>query len=218
VDDAVDEVHVLLVEILGCIDGDDRLERGRVAQRHLDRVEAAPGDAEHADIAVGPGLLRQPVDDDLAIVLLDVRVFVRNQAALARTGAANIDRGDDVAALHEVRVERKVPGACLGLAIRQVLEQHWVPFASPATCRHIQIRRQSHAIPHRDARLVDPDRIRGRSLGRAMGGSPAKGGQHEDCGKHGLVRSHCKLFLGIEDLHSLSDDGAALNKIPRDST
>jgi hypothetical protein len=41
------------------------------ARCHLDRVEPAPGNAEHADAAVRPGLLREPVDDDLAVGLLD---------------------------------------------------------------------------------------------------------------------------------------------------
>ena len=80
VHDPVHVMHVVLVEVLGRVDRDDRLERGHVPRRHLDRVEAAPGDAEHADVAVRPGLLRQPVDHDLAVRMLDVGVFVRDRA------------------------------------------------------------------------------------------------------------------------------------------
>ena len=40
--DAVHVVHVVLVEVLGGVDGNDRLEGRGIAERHLDRVEAAP--------------------------------------------------------------------------------------------------------------------------------------------------------------------------------
>ena len=101
-EDAVDVVDVLLVEILRGVYGDDRLQRRRIPHRHLDRVEAAPGDAEHADLAGRERLLREPVDHHLAVVELGVRILVRNQPPLRVAGAADVDARDDVSALDEV--------------------------------------------------------------------------------------------------------------------
>ena len=106
VDDAVHEVHVVLVEVVGGADGDDGLEGRRISHREVDRIEAAPRDAEHAHIAIGEGLLGKPIDDDFAVVVFLVGVFVGDQAALAVSGAAHIDAGDDVAAPNEVGVQR----------------------------------------------------------------------------------------------------------------
>ena len=50
VHDPIDEMDIFLVEILGRIHGDDRLQRRRTTQRHLDRIEPAPGNTEHADL------------------------------------------------------------------------------------------------------------------------------------------------------------------------
>ena len=102
---AVDVVHVVLVQVVGSLDGDDRFQRGRIAHRHVDGVERAPGDAEHADVAVRPGLGRKPGDDRLAILLLLVGVFVGDQLARALAGAADIDARDDIAALNEIGID-----------------------------------------------------------------------------------------------------------------
>ena len=54
-DDAVHEVDVVLVEIVGRVHGDDRLQRGRIAHRHVDGVEAAPGDPNIPTLPVEKG-------------------------------------------------------------------------------------------------------------------------------------------------------------------
>jgi hypothetical protein len=49
---AVNEMHVIVIEIIGGADGMNGLESGRAAHGHKERVEAAPVYAEHADIAL----------------------------------------------------------------------------------------------------------------------------------------------------------------------
>ena len=108
VNDAVHVMHVLEVEVLGRHHRDEGFERRRVAGRHLDGIEAAPGDAEHADVAVGPVLLRQPVDHFLAVVELDVGVLVGNRVSLTVAGATNIDPRHDVTVIEEIGVHRVI--------------------------------------------------------------------------------------------------------------
>ena len=49
-------VDIVGVAVVAGAERDDRLQRRRAARRHLQRGEAAPGDARHADTAVAPGL------------------------------------------------------------------------------------------------------------------------------------------------------------------
>ena len=119
---AVDEVDVVLVEVVGGVHRHDGLERRRVPHRHLDRVEAAPRDPDHAHVAVRERLAREPRDHVVAVAVLDLAVLVRNHDAVAPAGAADVHARHDVAAPHEVAVEAAVGGPFLVLAIRQVLE------------------------------------------------------------------------------------------------
>ena len=176
---AVHEVHVVLVEVIGRVHGDDRAERGRVAHRHVDGVEAAPRDAEHADLAGREALLREPVDHDFAVRLLDVRIFVRDQPPLAVAGPADVDTRDHVAAANEVGVETPVAVSGLGLAIGQVFEQHREALAGAASRGHEQVGREPHAVGQRDpgflqlhlvgrwGRLRWPGRARRSGMGSA---------------------------------------------------
>ena len=162
-DDAVDEVDVLLVEILGGVHGDDRLQRRRIAQRHLDRIETTPGDAEHAHVAVRPALPRQPVDHDFAVLMLDVGVLVGNQATLAVAGATDVDGCDDVAALHEIRVERVIAAARLDAAVGQVFQQHGKSLTRLAACRHVEIGGEPHAVRHSYPRFLHANAVAGHT-------------------------------------------------------
>jgi hypothetical protein len=56
------------------------LSAGGFARGDLQRVEAAPGNAEHADLAGAPALPRDPGDDFQRVVLLLLRVFIEHQA------------------------------------------------------------------------------------------------------------------------------------------
>jgi hypothetical protein len=155
VQDPVDVVHVLGVQVLGGHQRHERLQRRRVAKRHLDGVEAAPRDAEHADVAGGEGPARQPVDDRLAVVQLDVRVFVGNHPPLAPARPPDVDARHEVAVIQEVGVERVVPRPRLVLPIRQVFEQDREPVPFRSARRPVQIGRQAHAVGHRDPHLGD---------------------------------------------------------------
>ena len=167
--DAVDVVHVFLVEVLGGVHGDDRLERRRAPAGHLDRVEPTPGDAEHADAAVAPRLPGKPVDDRLAVLVLLVGVLVRDEPPLAVAGAADVDPRNHVAAFDEVRVEPEVAGAGLGLAVGQVLEDGRKALADPAPRRQVDVGRESDAVGHGDPRLAHLDPVPRRRRGRRGG-------------------------------------------------
>ena len=67
---AADVVDVVGVAVVARAHGDDRLERGRPARRHLQAVEAAPRDADHPDGPGAPGLRGQPGDHLERVVLL----------------------------------------------------------------------------------------------------------------------------------------------------
>ena len=62
VDAAADVVDVVRVAIVRGVDRHDRPEVGRPEHRHLDRREAALADPPHPDVAVRPGLGREPLD------------------------------------------------------------------------------------------------------------------------------------------------------------
>ena len=185
VDDAVHEVHVVLVEVVGGVDRDERLQRGRVAHRHVDRVEPAPRDAEHADVAVRERLLRQPVDHDLAVLLLDVAVLVGDDAPGAVAGAADVHPRHHVAALHEVGVHRPVAAARLGLAVRQVFEDDGKALASGGAVRHVEVGSERHAAGQRNRGVIEAHAVfRGRCGERRGSGRRGRrqGGKDQKCG------------------------------------
>src|SRR6185369_160492 len=64
----VDEATAHIMDVVGVAvvrraESDDGLQRRGPQGGDLQSVEAAPGDAGHADIAAAPALARQPVDD-----------------------------------------------------------------------------------------------------------------------------------------------------------
>ncbi len=89
-------VDVVGVAVDGRAAGDDGLQRRRLAKRGLQAVEAAPGDADHADGAAAPGLLRQPGDDLAGVVLLLLQILVAQQA-VGIAATADVDAGADIA-------------------------------------------------------------------------------------------------------------------------
>src|SRR6266404_6948892 len=56
------------------------MEFRRPARGHLEPVEAAPGDSDHADLAGAPGLRSYPFHYFQAIVLLLLQIFILEQA------------------------------------------------------------------------------------------------------------------------------------------
>ena len=115
-------VDVVRVAVVGEVHGDDALEGGRTPGRHLERVEAAPALAEHADPAAAPGLGRDPRDDLDRVVLLLLQVLVEEQAG-GFPAAAHVDPKRRVAVPGEEGVRRLVArGGAVARAVGDVLE------------------------------------------------------------------------------------------------
>ena len=99
---------------------EDRLEVRRRLGRahHLHGGEI--GDADHADVAVAPGLLRHPLHEivDVLALAMAAEVVVADELAVGAAGAAHvgdhmgvaaIDHGADVAGLDAAVPERARP-------------------------------------------------------------------------------------------------------------
>ncbi len=119
-------VHVVGVAIVGRAGRDDRFQRRRPERRDLERVEAAPGVADHADAATAPRLLSEPLDRRCALVQFLRQVLVGHDA-VAVAGAAHVDPDGDIAVAGEPPVHRRVAdGRELTFSIRQVFEDRGV--------------------------------------------------------------------------------------------
>ena len=115
-------VDVVRVAVVGEVHGDDALQGGRAPGRHLERVEAPPALAEHADPAVAPGLGRDPGDDLERVVLLLRQVLVEQQAG-GFPAAAHVDPKRHVTVPGEEGVHRLVArGGAVAGAVGDVLE------------------------------------------------------------------------------------------------
>ena len=112
------------IAVVGGPDGDDRLQRGRLARGDLEAVEPAPADAIHRHLAVAPVLRGCPCNRIDAIQLFLHRVFVVQQA-FAVAGAANIQPQAGIAVPGQIAVHffvaRPRPVA---LAVGQVFQDH----------------------------------------------------------------------------------------------
>jgi hypothetical protein len=97
-------MHVIAIAIVGRTQADNGLQRGGPSRRDLQCVEAAPGDAQHADGAVAPALARDPCNRLHRIVLLLLQVFVVNHA-LRVAGAADIQADAGIAVPGQPRMD-----------------------------------------------------------------------------------------------------------------
>ena len=86
-------VDVVRVAVVGGVDRDDRVQRGRALHRDLQRVEAAPRRAVHADLARAPVLRGEP-GDDLADVGVLLRVVLVERDPFGRARAAEVEPAD----------------------------------------------------------------------------------------------------------------------------
>ena len=156
-------MDVILVAVIGGTDGDDGLECRRLPRRHLQRVEAAPGNAEHAELSRAPRLPGDPGDDFKRVVLLLFGIFIEHYAiAVARASHINADRC--VAVTREVRMRQGIAHMrAVALAIRQVLEEgrYRVLLRIP---RNPHAGGEFHAVRHRDPEILDFLHLAGKVL------------------------------------------------------
>ena len=105
VQDPVHVVHVLREQRLGRCDGDDRLERRGLTHGHLDGVESAPRDPEHADACrsttAGVRAMRSRCSPSSCSCFEYSRGW-RRTAAVAE--APNVDSDTDIAVARKVCV------------------------------------------------------------------------------------------------------------------
>ena len=91
-------VHVIGIAIVGRTQAHNGLQRRRLSRRHLQRIEAAPGDAHHADRAAAPGLAGDPCNGLHGISLFLRQVFIADEAlGIARTSDIKAHAGIAVA-------------------------------------------------------------------------------------------------------------------------
>ena len=158
VHEAVNVMNVVVEKIFGGTHGDDCFERRGMQMGHLNGVESAPGNSHHADVAVGPWLLRKPIDYFEAVFLFLIGVFAVGRIAFACAGAADVHARGYVAASHEIGMQLPVAGqGPVVFAIGQVFEDGWkLPFVVCAfewAIRHVEIYCKVDAVFHRNPRL-----------------------------------------------------------------
>ena len=130
-------VDVVGVAVVGRAQRDDRLQRRRPPRRDLERVEAAPADAHHADRAGAPGLRREPGDHLERVVLLLPGVLVLHQP-VGIAVAAHVDPHAGIAVAGEIGMGQLVAlDRAVALAIGQILEdrRHRVAARHPPAAR-----------------------------------------------------------------------------------
>ena len=118
-EDPAHVVDVVRVAVVGCVDRDDRVERGRTLHRDLERVESAPRRSVHADLPGAPALLREPGDDRTDVGLLLCVVLVERDP-LRRARPAEVEPADREAAfVAEPLVLARVRGGQVVHAVRE---------------------------------------------------------------------------------------------------
>ena len=124
-------------------------------RRHLEAVEAAPGDPEHPDAARAPGLLRDPAEHLHRVLLLLREVLVVEQA-VGLAAAALVHAQHRVAVAREVGVARLVARrGAVALPVGDVLEDRRDRVAL-GVLGQPDARAEARAVRERDPRVVDP--------------------------------------------------------------
>ena len=156
-------VDVVRVAVVGEVHGDDALEGGRTPGRHLERVEAAPTLAEHADPAVAPGLGRDPRDDLERVVLLLLQVLVDEQAG-GLAAAAHVDAKRRVAVPGEEGMHRLVaPRGAVAGAVGDVFEDRGHRMLGRVAGQPVA-HREPGAVGERDEFALDLADLAGKGL------------------------------------------------------
>ena len=115
-------VDVVRVAVHARAAGDDRLQCRRPAKGELQAVEPAPGDPDHPDVPVAPGLACDPRDDLLSVAQLLLRVLVVEDTVRI-PGSGNVDPDAGIARPGEYRMGGGVARrGAVTPAVRQVLQ------------------------------------------------------------------------------------------------
>ncbi len=144
-----------LVEVGGDRYREDGFEVRRLLYRRLELRHGEVADADHPDIAVGPGLCGCPLDEVVHVTAL----FCIEEAERAArpSGAAQIRNDVDVPARYEKIAlarfnEAHRRAAVLDLTrIRRRRDQHRI---SPWRGRSVHVSEKCHAVPHRHGDVV----------------------------------------------------------------
>ena len=144
---ATEVVDVIVVAVISRAHRNDRLQRLRLVARQLKRVEPAPADAKHTDLAGAPVLLGDPLDHLEPVVVFLLIVFVPRNAFTAAV-ATNIyaDGRVTVACIERVAfvVARRCP---VTVAVWKVLKDRW----NRLICdRHPSLHPQPGAVAERN--------------------------------------------------------------------
>ena len=151
---AAHEMAIVGVAVVGRARRDDRLQRRRTLARDLQRVEAAPGDAHHADRAAAPGLRGEPGDHLDGVGLLLRQIFVGEQP-VGIAGAAHVDAHRRIAVAGELGMHLAVAQhRAVAAPIGQIFEdrRHRIAALRPPAARSSRqaaCRRQARSIRSR---------------------------------------------------------------------
>ncbi len=147
-------VNVVSVAVVGRGHADHRFELRRLPGGDLQAVEPAPGDADHADVAVAPFLIGHPAQDFLAVSQFLLKVFV-GQDTFRVAAAPDIDPQGRIAVSGIVVVVTGVaqPGK-VALAIGDVLQDARDRLL-PAAAGEPEPTGQAGSVRHRDPDVLN---------------------------------------------------------------
>ena len=153
--------------------GKDRLELRRLLAREMELLRGEGANADHADIAVAPGLLRDPLDDIVAVPFARAAVarFEVSRAAFRSRGHSRAKRKTRCRPLPHGRATASTTtaaaeNACGRLVTLQFLGMHaeGKQHRKPAwRVRPVHVDHDVHAVAHR----ARPHPGRGQSLNAA---------------------------------------------------
>ncbi len=169
-----------LVEVVVAAADEDGLEGRRALGRgqYLHRAEV--GDADHADVAVAPGLGRDPLDEVVGVLAQRdaAGVVVADVLALGRAGAPQVADDVDVALLDDARdvagLDAAVPHGA-GPTLRRGGQREGLEFLAVRAQGHesgpggvaeaaVGVGREGDAVAHRDTEvLADGDALCARA-------------------------------------------------------
>ena len=140
--------------------GNDRLEGWGLSMSNHEGIEAAPGYAVHADVAIGPFHLGELRDDLDGIGELRIGILPVRQRALASSRAPHIHSCDDVATFSEVRAILIISQVKdVVLTVREHLQDDRKSLASSLGGGFVVGHCQFHSVGHLEHALLDRERV-----------------------------------------------------------